>query len=111
MPSPSPSPEPFPRRAKRAPSSDYDPPEDEDEDIKPKKQRKTKGGGGGKAPPRAWTGEELDALFTIALASGPSRVNFEGKIAGRTGLQCLKTWENTLLPYLHKMAREKGVKK
>ncbi|BEJ16706.1 hypothetical protein CspHIS471_0601070 [Cutaneotrichosporon sp. HIS471] len=78
-------------------------------DVKPKK-RKGSNSNPGKAPPRAWTGEELDLLFTIAL-KGPTRANFEGKIEGRTGMQCLKTWENTLLPYLHKMAREKGVKK
>jgi hypothetical protein len=80
MPSPSPSP---PRGVKREAS-----PSDEDTkpELKPKAKKSTK------APARAWTGDELDLLFTLALA-GPSRANFEGKIEGRTGLQCLKTWE------------------
>lgn len=59
------------------------------DDIKPspKKVKSTK------AAPRAWTGYELDTLFTIALTIGASKANYEGKIEGRTGLQCLKTWE------------------
>ncbi|GMK58527.1 hypothetical protein CspeluHIS016_0505590 [Cutaneotrichosporon spelunceum] len=80
--------------------------EPSDEDIKPKKLK----GSSSKAPGRTWTSDELDLLFTIAL-TGPTRANFDGKIEGRTALQCQKTWENTLLPYLHKMAREKGAKK
>lgn len=85
--SPSPEPDPTPRLVKREASSDSD----SDHDTKPaaKKSKKTTT----KAPPRTWTGAELDQLFSLALAHGASKAVFEGKIAGRTGLQCLKTWE------------------
>ncbi|BEJ16705.1 hypothetical protein CspHIS471_0601060 [Cutaneotrichosporon sp. HIS471] len=75
------------------------------EDIKPKKARRTTNF---KAAPRKWTADELDTLLTIALKRGPSITNFEGKIEGRTGNQCMRTWLVTVVPFLHKAVREKG---
>jgi hypothetical protein len=86
----SPSPTPNPRGVKREASSPTS-----DEDIKPstKAKSRTKKPNGGKAPARKWTADELDALLTIALKHGASIPNFEGKIPGRTGLQCMRTWQ------------------
>lgn len=87
----SPSPEPRVRVHKREVDSDSDS-DDTKPHPTPRKKAKAKASPG-KAAPRVWTGAELDTLFTIALAHGASKANFEGKIANRTGLQCLKTWE------------------
>jgi hypothetical protein len=72
------------RGVKREPSTSDNTTSDDD--------RVTKKAKGGKAKPRSWTGDELATLLQIALSDGPSKANFEGKVPGRTGEQCMGIW-------------------